>query len=279
MLKAVSIFSGAYGFGLGAEAAGFRVILAADNALEAISTIRLNRPSLPVFTEDIRSLCVDHNSNIASIAGEGVDLLIGGPPCQSFSTAGRRKGAECERSGSLVYEFLRLLEELRPRAFIFENVKGFLSASIRWRQLPHNNNGKIIDDLHGSVVRSVEDCIRRLGYSCLLRELNAADYGVAQIRRRIFIMGSRDGMPISFPSPTHSQTPSIFEQQWVTLGQVLRDLKADPGTGVHFSARKLKYLRLVPAGQNWRYLPKEIQRESMGKAFYQRAEGAVIGEG
>jgi DNA (cytosine-5)-methyltransferase 1 len=197
-----------------------------------------------------------------------IDLLAGGPPCQSFSTAGKRLSLDDVEKGTLVFEFVRLVDELRPRAFLMENVKGLLSASIRWRRLPYNNNGKIIDDLHGSLFRELTSRLTSLGYSVGFREVNAADYGVPQRRQRVFVAGYRDGSPVTFPEPTHSARQSIFTKPWRTLGEALAGLEGDDSYCTAFSERKLTYLRMVPEGGNWRDLPADQQEESMGKAFH-----------
>ena len=166
------------GLDLGLEKAGFNVVMAADNMPAAGATIMANRPRLPVYRDDIRQLDAARIQNLTGLSD--FDLLAGGPPCQSFSTAGKRLSVEDEASGNLVFEFIRLLGELRPKAFLMENVKGILSASLKWRELPYNNNGKRIDDLYGSAFRQMTDAIKDLGYTVDVAELNAADYGVSR---------------------------------------------------------------------------------------------------
>jgi DNA (cytosine-5)-methyltransferase 1 len=264
----VSVFSGAMGLDLGLEHAGFSVQLAADNMPAAVETVHANRPGLPVFDRDIRELTVERARQLTSLRPGQLDLLAGGPPCQSFSTAGRRLGLNDPARGPLVFEFVRLVEELRPRAFLMENVKGLLSASVEWRRLPYNNNGKIIDHWHGSLFRELYARLKRIGYSIGFRELNAADYGVPQTRLRVFLIGYRDSTPVTFPEPTHAKDPGMFLRPWRTIRDVLSDLGDDNSHSARFSERKLRYLRMVPEGGNWRDLPEEIQRESMGQAFY-----------
>jgi DNA (cytosine-5)-methyltransferase 1 len=267
-LSCVSVFSGGMGLDLGLEKSGFDIRLAADSMLAAIETIKLNRPRLPVFESDIRDFGPADVFQMTELRKGQIDLLAGGPPCQSFSTAGKRLGLDDESRGPLVFEFARLIDELQPRAFLMENVKGLLSASIRWRRLPYNNNGKKIDHWHGSVFRELSARIKGLGYSFDFCELNAADYGVPQTRLRVFLIGYRDGAPVTFPEPSHSMHGNLFTDPWRTIGDVLNDLKKDDSHCNRFSERKVKYLKMVPPGGNWRDLPKDIQRESMGKAFY-----------
>jgi DNA (cytosine-5)-methyltransferase 1 len=265
-LNCISLFSGAMGLDLGFEMAGFKILAAADNMPSAVATIRANRPELPVLADDVRKLTGDQLRQVAGVVE--LDVLVGGPPCQSFSTAGKRLSVEDELSGNLVFEFIRLLGELRPKAFVFENVKGILSASLKWRELPYNNNGKRIDELHGSAFRHITTAIKDLGYSVDFAELNAADYGVPQRRIRVFTMGFRDGHTPLWPEPTHARQPDFFRRPWEAIGSYISDLENENGYCAKFSERKLKYLRRIPPGGNWRDLNADDQRESMGKAFH-----------
>jgi DNA (cytosine-5)-methyltransferase 1 len=264
----VSVFSGGMGLDLGLEEAGFSVRLAADNMAAAVQTARANRPALPVFDGDVRDLDAGKVAELAALAPGDIDLLGGGPPCQSFSTAGKRLGLDDQHRGPLVFEFARLVAELRPRAFLMENVKGLLSASVKWRQLPYNNNGKIIDDLHGSLFRELHARLKGIGYSVGFKEINAADHGIPQTRRRVFLIGYRDATPVTFPAATHAKEPGLALKPWATIRAVLSDLTTDDSHCATFSPRKLRYLKMVPEGGNWRDLPEEIQRESMGRAYY-----------
>lgn len=267
-LNCVSAFSGGMGLDLGLEKAGFTIRFAADNMQAARETAHLNRAELPFYSDDIRGLRASDILRLADLEPGEIDLLAGGPPCQSFSTAGKRLGLDDSDRGSLVFEFARLITELRPRVFLMENVKGLLSASVKWRQLPYNNNGKIIDHWHGSLFRELVACLKSSGYNLDYREINAADFGVPQTRVRIFLIGYRDGYAVTFPSPTHAQKAGLFLEPWQTIGDALKDLGHDDSHCARFSERKLRYLKMVPPGGNWRDLPVEIQRESMGGAFY-----------
>ena len=277
------------GLDLGLEAAGFRVAFASDIEPAAVKTARLNRPGLPYYDHDVRDLTGDQVRKLAGLEGVDIDVLAGGPPCQSFSTAGKRLALDDEEKGPLVYEFLLLLGELRPRAFLMENVKGILSAAERWRELPYNNNGKYVDEHYGSLLREIvrrvkalTDGVQKLGYSIEHRTLNAADFGVPQVRERVFFIGYRDGRTPTFPEPKYAAKGGgalSFREPWRTLGSALEGLGDDDSPRTTFSPRKLKYLRLVPAGGNWRHLPVDLQKESMGKAFHALGGGAATGGG
>lgn len=256
------------GLDLGLERAGFSMRLAADNMPAAAETARRNRQYLPFFDGDIFDLDAEGIERLSGVKSGELDLLAGGPPCQSFSTAGKRLGLDDSNKGPLVFEFARLVEEMKPRAFLMENVKGLLSASSKWRELPYNNNGKIIDDLHGSLLRELSQRLRGIGYSLEVRELNSADFGVPQTRQRVFLVGYRDGRSVTFPEPTHAKDATLFLSPWRTIRDAFTELAEDDSHCAKFSPRKLRYLKMVPEGGNWRSLPEDIQRESMGRAFH-----------
>ncbi|PYE42143.1 DNA (cytosine-5)-methyltransferase 1 [Rhizobium sp. PP-F2F-G20b] len=265
---AISLFSGAMGLDLGFEAAGYEVVFAADNMRAACETIRKNRPQLPVFDGDVRTLSSSIIRDQAQVGTAEIDVLIGGPPCQAFSTAGKRLGPDKDDRAPLVFEFARLVDEIRPRFFVMENVKGLLSASNRHRVLPYNNNGAIIDDLHGSLLRDLSSRFYEIGYSITINELNAADFGVAQSRRRVFVCGTRVGHLVPRPTETHGEHGGLLNKPWRTLRDAIWQLRDKDFPGVQFSARKKEVLSLIPPGSNWRSLPIELQQESMGAAFY-----------
>ena len=263
------------GLDLGFELAGYDIKFASDNFPAAVDTIRANRPQLPVHAEDIRSLSGEEILSSAGIRKSELDIVIGGPPCQSFSTAGLRRGLDDSGRGPLLFDFTRLLGELRPRAFVMENVKGLLSSPRHYVKMPPNNNGKRIKGVHGTLLQEFLEDVTGLGYSVQYRLLNAADFGVPQIRDRVFFIGFIDARQASFPQTTHSQHGRGGLPKWATAGSVLRSLKDDQSFRNSFSARKLKYLRHVPPGGNWRSLPRSLQIESMGRAFF--AKGGRTG--
>jgi DNA (cytosine-5)-methyltransferase 1 len=128
------------GLDLGLERSGCRLLVVVDSLQEAVATAQLNRPSLPVVRADVAALTGEDVRRHAGLdATDQIDAVAGGPPCQGFSTAGRRRVLDDEARGPLVFEFARLVEELRPRAFVLENVPDLLSAALRWRLLPYNN--------------------------------------------------------------------------------------------------------------------------------------------
>lgn len=213
-----------------------------------------------------------------------VDVLIGGPPCQSFSTAGKRRTTQDPR-GSLLWEFLRWVEALEPKFFLMENVRGLLSAALSHRPIakrPEKGGDALEqDELPGSVIRAFADDLQALprSYHMDCFEVNAVNYGAPQLRERALFIGNRFNTEVNFPAPTHGvQTersqadffsPDVETQKpWRTLGDAIKGLVELDPVEMDFSPRKKSYLAKVPPGSNWRSLPIEDQKESMGRAWF-----------
>lgn len=275
----ISLFAGAFGLDLGMEQAGFQTVNVVEIDPDAVKTIALNRPQLSecAVPRDIRQVSsqtlleeAGRNLGIGTPlrAGE-VDLVTGGPPCQPFSTAGKR-GSVGDPRGSLFMDYIRIVEEVQPRFFVMENVKGLLSAPIRHR--PHEQRGPgfpplELDEMQGSALQVVLAQMKRIGYEVNYGLLNAADYGVPQVRERVIFIGSREGQPVTLPLPTHSENRTSKLPQWRTLREALEGLVDTQPEYIPYSESRLKYLRLLKAGQNWRYLPDDLKKEAMGGAY------------
>jgi len=282
----ISLFAGAFGLDLGIEQAGFNTISVVEKDRDATKTIALNRPHLQesavpreiekVNTQDLlaeggRVLKLDR----ALRPGE-VDLVTGGPPCQPFSTAGKR-GSVMDPRGSLFMDFIRIVKEVQPRFFLMENVRGLLSAPIRHR--PINQRGKNYpplepDEMPGAALNVVLAEMKELGYSVVYNLLEAADYGVPQNRERVIFIGSRDSEAATFPLPKYSQNGKVLPK-WRTLRDALTSLVDPELEFIAYSESRLKYLKLLKAGQNWRDLPAELIKEAMGGAY--NSEGGKVG--
>lgn len=265
----VSLFSGALGLDLGLETAGFETALCVENDAETVSTIKLNRPNLPVLG-DVTAVTGNEIREAAQLGDRELDLVVGGPPCQSFSVFGNRGGIEDHR-GQLLFEFVRLVDELRPHTFVMENVRGLLSMPVvpksKASEAAIQENRELT--AHGSLLRLLFSKFAEIGYRVDCYVVNSVNYGAPQIRERLICIGNRHGLVSEFPSPKYSNRPEDGLPPFVTLGDVIGDGFDDPGPEVlDFSPRKLKYLSMVPPGGNWRSLPVEVQKESMGKSWY-----------
>ena len=242
IFTSLELFAGAGGLALGLEKAGFSTLGLIEIDKDAADTLKRNRPKWRVINDDIANIsCLDLLEYFELSSGE-LDLLSGGAPCQSFSYAGKRLGLEDAR-GTLFYHYAKFLEQLQPKMFLFENVRGLLT---------HDG---------GKTYRTITNIFERTGYSIQKKVLNAWDYGVAQKRERLITIGIRndiaDRVQFSFPEP-HKYRP------------VLRDILSDcpPSDGTPYSEYKQKIFELVPPGGYWRDIPEEIAKEYMKSCWY-----------
>ena len=236
-LKAIELFAGAGGLALGVEKAGFNTIGLIEIDKNACNTLKLNRPDWNVINENIANISSKNLEDFFSIKKGELDLLSGGAPCQAFSYAGKRLGLEDTR-GTLFYHYALFLKQLQPKMFLFENVKGLLS----------HDKGKT----HETII----NVFKEEGYTIYEKVLNAWDYGVAQKRERLIIVGIRNDLinklNFLFPTP-HKYKP------------VLRDILLDcpESKGIAYSEYKKKIFEMVPPGGYWKDIPKEIAKEYM----------------
>jgi len=264
--KFISLFSGAMGLDLGLEAAGFECAGCLELDPWACKTIRDNRPCIPLIEDDIRNW----HDGAALLAKLGVSkdqvaLVVGGPPCPSFSTAGRRQSFKDPR-GQVMFDFLKLVDEIRPPFFVMENVRGILSAALEHVPLSKRRN-RVDYEGKGGVLGLLHSRFAEMKYTVTVQLVNAANYGTPQKRERVVFIGSRDGLQVAMPVGAYGPEEGLFQRRWRTLRDALAGLD-DPGPEcVHFSPARLKYLSLLAEGQNWRSLPPAMQREALGGAY------------
>ena len=264
-LKAISLFSGAMGLDLGIEKAGIEIKLCVELNKQAVATIR-NNTDIPVIDRDITTIPTTKLLEVSGLKLGDVDLVVGGPPCQAFSTAGARRGLDDFR-GNVIIQYLRVVSEIQPKYFILENVRGILSAKLN--AVPDSyNEYEGIKDMKGSVIRFLANEFRKFGYTISFALFNAANYGVPQIRERVIIFGVKGNKRIPLPQPSHSEQGVNGTKKWVTLGDVIKDLpKPDESEYTPLSKRMLQYMPLVKEGENWTSLEPEMAKEAMGKAY------------
>jgi DNA (cytosine-5)-methyltransferase 1 len=232
-VTAIELFAGAGGLALGLEQAGICTVEYVEFDKACCGTLKTNRPKWNVICDDI------HNVDFTEYSGQ-IDIVTGGFPCQAFSYAGKKLGFEDTR-GTLFHEFARCVQQVRPKMFLAENVRGLVS---------HDK---------GRTLQTIIEVLKSLEYSIQYKILNAAYYGVGQKRERIVIIGIRDDLPIDFSFP-------IPDEKMTTLRQVLKDCPASPGE--EYSEKKRKVLELVPAGGCWVDLPEDVAKNYMGKSYY-----------
>jgi len=265
---ALSFFSGAMGLDLGIEKAGFDVRLACEVDKFCRQTIALNKPNTALLT-DINEYTANDVREAADLKEfDDIDLIMGGPPCQAFSTAGKRKGFNDDR-GNVFLKYIELSLELRPKYFVIENVRGLLSCPMEHR--PHNQRGNDFpdlkdDELKGGALNFIINRLEKSGYSYSFNLYNSANFGTPQVRERVIIICSRDGEKPPFLIPTHSQNGEFGLPKWKTVKGAISKLKEH--NHLKFPEKRLKFYRMLKSGENWKNLPIELQKEAMGKSFY-----------
>lgn len=230
----VSLFSGAMGLDLGLMQAGLNVVVSQDTDKWCAETVRANGHK--IVEGDIRQLLHQDPScsfllSTGGIKTQDVFAVVGGPPCQAYSTAGKRRGTADER-GSLFEQFAQVVGKLRPRFFVMENVKGLLS-------MPSIEGDKNSEPLLSVILSRLTG----LGYHVIYGILDAVHYGTPQFRERLVIIGSRDNEAIFLPAPTHFHLHQSAEMRWATLGSAISDLIDEPGPGSRFSEALTRYLK------------------------------------
>jgi DNA (cytosine-5)-methyltransferase 1 len=243
--KIVSIFSGVGGIDFGFEKAGFRTIFASDIWNRACESLQQNFTDCEVVCDDIVNIDFKKiKSKHKEIAG-----LIGGPPCPSFSKSRfyrkeKNRGIDDIDGHTTVSNFFRAVEELTPKFFFFENVHGFVYKP------------------HKTAIELVEDESERLGYKIFHKVVNAADFGIAQTRKRFICIGIRKEFDdFEYPQPTYSDPnkPIMGTKPWVTCGDIIGDIDFDLPEDEQMQAgsKHKDLLKLVPPGDNYLYFTKK----------------------
>lgn len=203
-IKVIGLFSGCGGLDLGFKQAGYDIIWANDILDDACETYKLNIGN-HIINEDITKINLD--------VIPSADVIVGGPPCQGFSGIGKRDPND-DRS-ALVYSYLDVVNKIQPKVFLFENVTGIKSSKAY-------DGSKVIDNLK----KAFED----IGYHINIYTLNAADYGVPQKRKRVFIIGNKLGTDITAPTQTHfDNVPN--KKQWISSFEAISDLESPTENG------------------------------------------------
>ena len=240
--KCIELFAGAGGLALGLELANFDAIGLVECDHVACETLRVNRPKWNVIEEDIIEVSKRDLLKEFKLKEGELDLLSGGYPCQSFSYAGKKLGLEDVR-GTMFYYYSEFIRQLKPKMFLAENVKGLTT---------HDK---------GKTIQTMIDVFEDLGYSVEWKVLNAWDYGVAEKRQRVVIIGIRndlkDKIKFEYPAP-HDYKPVVRD--------ALKDVPAS--IGAKYPESKKKVFDLVPPGGYWRDLPDDVAKEYMKSCYY-----------
>ena len=228
----IDLCAGCGGLSSGLVKAGLRPLLLNDNDKDCCETLKLNHIGAKIICAPFEEL--DYTEFIGR-----VDVFVAGCPCQSYSQAGNRRGLDDPR-GLLIMRFIEIVHIVKPKIFMIENVPGLVS----------HNRGETLK----SIIKAITD---RREYTVVYQVLDASDYGVAQKRKRLFIMGARDGGICVFPKPL--RTPKKL------LGDVLRNVP--PSDGSTYSELKKSLFRRIRPGGCWKDLPLEDQMDYLGNSF------------
>lgn len=237
--KIISLYSGAGGLDYGFEAAGFQTAVALEFDKDCCATLRLNRPDWAVIEDDINRVAPEDVLGAGGLSRGEAAVLIGGPPCQPFSKSGYWASGDSRRladpRSSTLAAYLRVLEEALPQSFLIENVEGL------------GFRGK--DEGLSFILDGLRDINERQGtnYTAAMRVVNAADFGVPQTRRRLLIVGSRDGWPFAFPEPTHGGALQPHVTAWDAIGGTARADNDD----LAVKGKWAELLPSIPEGENY----------------------------
>ncbi|WP_455486225.1 DNA cytosine methyltransferase [Gemella sp.] len=255
-IVALSFFSGAMGLDIGMKNAGINALLACESNKYCRMTIEKNNPNIALIG-DINKYSVTEILEYAKVPKDRkVDVIFGGPPCQAFSTAGTRKALDDER-GNVFLRYIEIIEEIRPKYIVIENVRGLLSAPY-----PYKN---IDTPIKGGALLIILDRLKEAGYEISFELYNAANFGSPQSRERIIILGKLNGKKLPYLLPTNSDNPEYGLPKWKTLREAFEEKNFKTHNYVQFPEKRLKFYRMLTEGQYWKDLPEEYKLEAMGK--------------
>lgn len=270
----VDLFCGAGGLSEGFRQAGFKVVAGSDFDETAGRTFLATHPGATFLGGRIEDLSVAKLRAVTGLRSGELDVLVGGPPCQGYSVYNHGRGTHDPRAG-LFKEYLRIVEGLRPRWLVMENVSGLTSIA------------------DGGIIREIEEGMSRLGYAVSWQILKAEEYGVPQERRRIFFIANRLGVANVFPEPSHGPGLKPFVTIWDAIGDLPKLANGEssdvafyeklPLTHYQQEMRKgSRYLanhsaprlapvnqermKHIPPGGSWRDIPHRLLPEGMKKA-------------
>ena len=246
-LRAISLYSGAGGLDYGFEAAGFRTGVAVEMDHDCCETLRRNR-KWPVIERNILDVPTSEMLEAARVRRGEIDLVVGGPPCQPFSKSGYWANGDTKRlsdpRASTLGAYMRVVEEALPKAFVLENVEGLAYSE-------KNEGLSLVLDMIEAINRRA-----KVQYRPTFRVVCAADYGVPQLRYRLFLVAAREGQTFAFPTPTHS--PSGAEQGSVkplpshrTAWDALGDLPPPGDEDLAMRGKWADLLPSIPEGENY----------------------------
>lgn len=254
-MKAISLFSGAGGCSRGFFESGFEIIAAFDNTPSAIETYNKNFGDNLCKKVDLSSCNFEEIRDSLELKRGELDIIIGGPPCQGFTTAGKR--SEEDPRNKLISNYVDALDKFLPRWFVMENVEGVLTSS----------GGKYIIDCLKSIIA--------LGYSVSLEKVYAQEYDIPQRRKRVIVVGNREGKEFTFPKPNVVATGAIFKDGSTNLKMAIGDLEGIENPSIDHSPKwetgiQLERMINLGVGKTMKDLPERLQHDSFKKRANRR---------
>lgn len=253
--RAISLFAGAGGCSLGFTRAGVEILRAYELADAAIETYNANFGEGRCIKTDLANCDFERLRNAEHLVRGELDVLLGGPPCQGFTSAGNRQGTDPRNK--LVQNYAQALNVFYPRWFMMENVEGILTTA------------------RGAYL---VECIRRmigLGYSVFLKKFYMQEYGIPQRRKRVFIVGNREGKDFRFPPPEEQATGAIYRSTSTTLRNAIGDIENVDDAAIDQLRKRetgiqLERIHALAVGQTMRDLPPRLQHRSFQRRAARR---------
>lgn len=242
-IVSLSLFSGIGGFEVGMARAGFTFAKTLEWDEKCCETLNQNKEIL--CTEEDEIFPIDITKLPPSEFYDGkVDYIVGGPPCQSFSAAGRRAGGVAgttDARGTLFEYYCKYVDYFKPKAFVFENVRGILSAN------------------KGQDFKLIMESFENVGYKLFWKILNAADYGAPQLRERVFLVGIKKDLNIDFKFPLPTYGPDSEDKRpYVTTGEAIADVQDENEVVPPYTGKYGHLLPDIPPGENYRFYTEEM---------------------
>jgi DNA (cytosine-5)-methyltransferase 1 len=252
-LNVIDLFCGAGGLSTGFRQAGFNILLGIDNDKDALETFKLNHPESKIFCGDISKITKKEIKKI--IGDKKIDIIIGGPPCQGFSMAGRRDPGDSRNI--LIENYLNLVSKINPKLFVIENVRGLLSMKTKKGEF---------------VIENVITLAEKKGYFITIYPLNAANFGVPQNRKRVFLIGCKKKKFQIFP----------IKQKKIPIKKILLEKKEVPEE--YFYSKKLiqgfrrreKINRKMNRGFGWRFIDPNEPSYTISARYYKDGADALV---
>lgn len=247
----ISLFTGAGGLDIGFKEAGYECIFASDIMPEAAATYKANFPKVKFIQKDIRLISIDEINKV--IKGEPIDVIVGGPPCQGFSNMGNKNSSDPRNY--LFESYVNIVDALKPKCFLFENVKGLFTM------------------FEGRFFENIINSFLKIGYDISYSIIDSSDYGVPQKRERVFIFGTKLDKEFKFPSKSSSGFGKI--RSFKNVGQAINDLIGRENISpnhvpLNHSEIVLKRYALIKEGGKLpkpEFLPQEIRRKNFGNTY------------